>query len=304
MANMNKCSHHFSALEAPEQRCVHSGVVAARLKEYEATGRAEAPASELPVPHTDYAHELNKAVSSFCRRCRVYNCVTHFRPHVRYVLSRQPLPQHSSTSDLWHLDSCMGGAWVEGAGLGLSMVWVMCRPQKKRPYTPDTKQEPCSAVCWRLDPRYQGHAAASSAGAAAPEAVAPGSTRAAAATPPLAANSASAATQSTPRQPAKNAHCPGKDAGAETACAPAAASSGKKAGRGASATAAAAAGEASAGRSRSAPAQQGSTAPAKAPQQPSAGVSMFCAPCKACRHCARTAMLTVRGALQMPCGAA
>ena len=62
---------------------MRAGVVAARLKEYEATGCAEAPASELPVPHTDFAHELNKAVSSFCRRCRVYNCVTHFGPHVR-----------------------------------------------------------------------------------------------------------------------------------------------------------------------------------------------------------------------------
>jgi hypothetical protein len=80
---VNKCPYRFSASEAPKQRYVRAGVVAARLKEYEATGRAEAPASELPVPHTDFAHELNKAVSSFCRRCRVYNCVTHFGPHVR-----------------------------------------------------------------------------------------------------------------------------------------------------------------------------------------------------------------------------
>ena len=40
-------------------------------------------ASELPVPHTDFQHELDKALGSFCRRCRVYNCVTHSGPHVR-----------------------------------------------------------------------------------------------------------------------------------------------------------------------------------------------------------------------------
>ena len=40
-------------------------------------------ASDLPVPHTDFRHELDKALGSFCRRCRVYNCVTHSGPHVR-----------------------------------------------------------------------------------------------------------------------------------------------------------------------------------------------------------------------------
>ena len=57
--------------------------VKARLEAIQAGGQAEPDAAQLPVPHTNFRHELDKALTSFCRRCRIYNCVTHAGPHVR-----------------------------------------------------------------------------------------------------------------------------------------------------------------------------------------------------------------------------
>ena len=71
--------------------------MAARLKAIQTGESAEAAMAELPVPHTDFGHELDKAVGSFCRRCRIYNCVTHSGPHVRCVCS----PCFPAACELW-----------------------------------------------------------------------------------------------------------------------------------------------------------------------------------------------------------
>ena len=63
----------------------HAGAVASRLEALRGNTlpmTSTVSASELPVPHTDFQHELDKALGSFCRRCRVYNSVTHSGPHV------------------------------------------------------------------------------------------------------------------------------------------------------------------------------------------------------------------------------
>ena len=79
------CPAHILALR---QRCLTresaaAEAVEARLGAMMAGGKAEQGAAELLVPHTNFGHELDKSLSSFCRRCRIYSCVTHAGPHVR-----------------------------------------------------------------------------------------------------------------------------------------------------------------------------------------------------------------------------
>ena len=75
---------HAVGFEASPAAAFVADAVKARLQTIEAGEKAEPGAAQLPVPHTNFRHELDKALTSFCRRCRIYNCVTHAGPHVRY----------------------------------------------------------------------------------------------------------------------------------------------------------------------------------------------------------------------------
>jgi len=185
---------------------------------------------------------------------------------------------------------------------------VLRRPQKKRPFQPDPKEEPCSNKCWRLDPQLKLEAASFSlAQPVGPvESAAPQADATASAQPPalhaiMALDSSSTAKGAA--SPAKGATSPGKDtkslakdtaaaaaaaaarnslkaqdsAAAGTSFDPAADGGGRmEAGKSSGASVAATGdGKGDAGGSRGGAAESAPAAPAKAPQQPSAGALLL-----------------------------
>ena len=188
---------------------------------------------------------------------------------------------------------------------------VLRRPQQKRPFQPDPKEEPCSNKCWRLDPQLKLEAASSSlAQPVGPvECAAPQADATASAQPPALHAIMALDSSSTPAKgaasPAKGATSPGKDTKslakdtvAAAAAAAAAARNSLKAQDSAAAgtsfdpaadgggrmeaakssgasVAVTGAGKGDAGGSRGGAAESAPAVPAKAPQQPSAGALLL-----------------------------